>query len=260
MMGARPARVLARHLEARTRGVHHVSLLHRALEHDPGRTAVVDPNAERVTYGALLERSAAVASRLLELGGASVRRKHIAFVAPASSAYVSLQWAIWRLGGVAVPLCTAHPLPELQYTVSDSHAALVCSTREYAERAEAAAKACGVPFVPIDAVAGGEPTFVDEPVAGHDPAMLVYTSGTTGRPKGVITTHAALDAQITMLVDAWEWVPEDRILHFLPLHHVHGIVNKLACALWVRALPSPFLVCPAPELAATSASPGRGLR
>ncbi|HXV89809.1 MAG TPA: acyl-CoA synthetase [Gemmatimonadales bacterium] len=62
--------------------------------------------------------------------------------------------------------------------------------------------------------------------------MIIYTSGTTGRPKGVVLTHANLAAQITSLVTAWEWRPEDRILLVLPLHHVHGIVNVLACALW----------------------------
>jgi len=63
-----------------------------------------------------------------------------------------------------------------------------------------------------------------------------WAPGTTGRPKGVLTTHTALTAQITDLVSSWEWSSEDHILHFLPLHHVHGVVNKLACALWSGAM------------------------
>ncbi len=62
-------------------------------------------------------------------------------------------------------------------------------------------------------------------------AMIVYTSGTTGRPKGVVTTHAALNAQIESLVTAWEWTASDRTLLTLPLHHVHGILNVVCCAL-----------------------------
>ncbi|GLD96146.1 hypothetical protein PINS_up004824 [Pythium insidiosum] len=60
-------------------------------------------------------------------------------------------------------------------------------------------------------------------------AHIVYTSGTTGRPKGVVTTHAGLTAQIRDVVTAWEMTAQDHLLHFLPLHHVHGILNNLLC-------------------------------
>jgi malonyl-CoA/methylmalonyl-CoA synthetase len=66
-------------------------------------------------------------------------------------------------------------------------------------------------------------------------ALMVYTSGTTGRPKGVVTTHANITAQVGSLVAAWEWRADDAILLVLPLHHVHGIINVLACALWAGA-------------------------
>jgi malonyl-CoA/methylmalonyl-CoA synthetase len=65
--------------------------------------------------------------------------------------------------------------------------------------------------------------------------MIVYTSGTTARPKGVVTTHANIGAQVAALVEAWEWRPTDRLLLALPLHHLHGIVNGLGCALAVNA-------------------------
>ena len=65
--------------------------------------------------------------------------------------------------------------------------------------------------------------------------MILYTSGTTSRPKGVVTTHANITAQITSLVEAWEWSADDGILLCLPLHHVHGIINVVSCALWSGA-------------------------
>ncbi len=72
-------------------------------------------------------------------------------------------------------------------------------------------------------------------------ALILFTSGTTNKPKGVVTTHNMVRAQITTLVTAWEWSEDDVIPLFLPLHHVHGIINVLSCALWsgatVRLMP-----------------------
>jgi malonyl-CoA/methylmalonyl-CoA synthetase len=66
-------------------------------------------------------------------------------------------------------------------------------------------------------------------------AMMLYTSGTTSKPKGVVTTHANIQAQVTSLVEAWGWRRDDRIPLFLPLHHVHAIINILTCGLWSGA-------------------------
>jgi malonyl-CoA/methylmalonyl-CoA synthetase len=65
--------------------------------------------------------------------------------------------------------------------------------------------------------------------------MILYTSGTTSRPKGVVITHANLEAQISTLVQEWGWRDDDCTLCVLPLHHVHGIVNVVSCALWAGA-------------------------
>src|SRR5260370_29744391 len=65
--------------------------------------------------------------------------------------------------------------------------------------------------------------------------MILYASGTTSRPKGVVTTHANITAQIMSLVEAWEWSADDNILLCLPMHHVHGIINVVSCALWSGA-------------------------
>eukprot|EP00188_Purpureofilum_apyrenoidigerum_P002168 Plantae.Rhodophyta-Purpureofilum_apyrenoidigerum.ctg23134.p1 GENE.Plantae.Rhodophyta-Purpureofilum_apyrenoidigerum.ctg23134~~Plantae.Rhodophyta-Purpureofilum_apyrenoidigerum.ctg23134.p1 ORF type:complete len:354 (-),score=72.33 Plantae.Rhodophyta-Purpureofilum_apyrenoidigerum.ctg23134:21-1082(-) len=62
--------------------------------------------------------------------------------------------------------------------------------------------------------------------------MLIYTSGATGRPKGVVWTHSMLESQYKALSDAWRWKRDDRIINFLPLHHVHGVNNVVGCAIW----------------------------
>eukprot|EP00292_Cryptomonas_paramecium_P015172 CAMPEP_0113700580 /NCGR_PEP_ID=MMETSP0038_2-20120614/24051_1 /TAXON_ID=2898 /ORGANISM="Cryptomonas paramecium" /LENGTH=140 /DNA_ID=CAMNT_0000624283 /DNA_START=325 /DNA_END=744 /DNA_ORIENTATION=- /assembly_acc=CAM_ASM_000170 len=100
-----------------------------------------------------------------------------------------------------------------------------------------AAERLGVPIVVVNEydqkTVGAADTTVPSDLGEN--ALIVYTSGTTGRPKGVLVRHEALETQITALVKAWEWVPEDRILSVLPLHHVHGIVAVQLCAAWVGA-------------------------
>ncbi|RXM99821.1 Acyl-CoA synthetase family member 3, mitochondrial [Acipenser ruthenus] len=68
-----------------------------------------------------------------------------------------------------------------------------------------------------------------------DRELSPTVSGTTRRPKGVLTTHNNIQAMIQCLVSEWAWTRKDVILHTLPMHHVHGIVNKLLCPLWVGA-------------------------
>ncbi|MDQ3294773.1 MAG: acyl-CoA synthetase, partial [Actinomycetota bacterium] len=62
-------------------------------------------------------------------------------------------------------------------------------------------------------------------------ALIVHTSGTTGRPKGAVHTHRSVTAMVDGLLDAWAWTAADRTVLVLPLHHVHGIVNVVLCAM-----------------------------
>ncbi|KAI7868920.1 hypothetical protein BDF14DRAFT_1789352 [Spinellus fusiger] len=81
----------------------------------------------------------------------------------------------------------------------------------------------------------GLPELTDTHIKGQRSALILFTSGTTGQPKGVVSTHGALEAQTSTLVKAWQWTHLDRIHHTLPLHHIHGIINALACALYSGA-------------------------
>src|SRR5256714_853430 len=175
-----------------------------------------------------------IASRAAALG-VDLREARVAFLASRGFHYVAPQWGIWRAGGVAVPLAPSPPPPELEYVIRDADASVVVADAELAPRLDAVAAASAVRRLGTAGAlaAGPRASLPDVP---HDrAAMILYTSGTTGKPKGVVTTHGSLRAQVTSLVTAWEWTADDRILLVLPLHHVHGIVNVLGCALWSGA-------------------------
>jgi malonyl-CoA/methylmalonyl-CoA synthetase len=197
------------------------------------RTAVVATEGA-FTYAELLSASERVATALLrgmdDLGGARV-----AFLAPPGVAWVAAQWGIWRAGGVAVPLAASHPPPEHAYVIRDAGAAIVLAHPDTADPLAPIAAACGARLVTTVEALAPAPSTLLPALSESRRAMIVYTSGTTGRPKGVVLTHANLAAQVTSLVTAWEWRSDDRILLVLPLHHVHGIVNVVACALWSGA-------------------------
>ena len=196
------------------------------------RTAIKG-DGESYSYGQLLEDSAGVAAALLG-GKTDLEGERVCFLVPPGYDYVAVQWGIWRAGGVAVPLGMMHPLPELEYTLEDTGAMAIVADAGLLEKVRPLAEAHTLPLLSSRELMSHGP--VKLPVLEPDRhAMILYTSGTTSKPKGVVTSHATIQAQITSLVEAWGWTAEDRILHVLPLHHIHGIINVLGCALWSGA-------------------------
>ncbi len=184
-------------------------------------------------YADLMKSSGAIAVNLLE-GREDLEEERIAFLVAPSFEYVAVQWAIWKAGGIAVPLCVHHPLPSIEYVLKDTGSMLIIADETYAELLSPLVSENGWRLMPLTEllkdVSGTLPT-----IGAGRRAMILYTSGTTSKPKGVVTTHRHIEAQITTLVNAWEWEEDDCILNTLPLHHVHGIINAMSCALWVGA-------------------------
>jgi malonyl-CoA/methylmalonyl-CoA synthetase len=186
------------------------------------------------TFAELLERSARAAAALLA-GRQDLAAARVAFLVPPGSRHVTVQWAVWRAGGVAVPLSPHHPPPELAFLLDDSQASIVVAGAEHAEVLRRLAAARRAAFFLDEQLMAAPPAPLPD-VAMSRPALLIYTSGTTSKPKGVLTTHAILDAQMRSLIEAWRWTADDHVLHVLPLHHIHGIVNVLGCALRAGAV------------------------
>jgi malonyl-CoA/methylmalonyl-CoA synthetase len=235
------------------RTVSDLTLIARARVHGD-RTAILEPEGA-FTYRQLLHASHHVAICLLD-GAADLREQRVAFLTPPGVQYAAVQWGIWRAGGIAVPLCVSHPRPELEYAILDADAGAVVAHPSFAEllaplaqthqrrflttldALSAPSPATDIPQSKIQTPRGHPKSKIETPLPHVDEgrrAMILYTSGTTSRPKGVVTTHRNIAAQVTSLITAWEWSPEDHLLHALPLHHIHGIINGLTCALWAGA-------------------------
>jgi malonyl-CoA/methylmalonyl-CoA synthetase len=213
-----------------------------------GRTAVLDSQGA-FTYRDLLDASARAATALLAgrvtcqvtgeatgevTGEGDLREERVAFLVEPGFPWVAAQWGIWRAGGVAVPLPLNSTKPELEYLIDDAEASTLVFDADAAALLAPIVATRGIRALSYEQLLSFQASELPK-VNCERRAMILYTSGTTSRPKGVVTTHANITAQITSLVEAWEWSADDSILLCLPLHHVHGIINVVSCALWSGA-------------------------
>jgi malonyl-CoA/methylmalonyl-CoA synthetase len=193
----------------------------------PGAPALLDgwSTARRVRAAEIDARTAQVAAALTGLGVQTGDR--VVWRARASLTSTFALLGVLRAGGVVVPLSTSASEAEMAHVVADAGpvaaiadgpataafapVATVVGTRELLALAERRAR---------NRTAGPAP-------GPEDNALIVYTSGTTGKPKGAVHTHASLLAGVQALVAAWAWEAEDRLVLCLPLFHVHGLCAGL---------------------------------
>jgi malonyl-CoA/methylmalonyl-CoA synthetase len=197
------------------------------------RPALIDDRGV-TSYRQLDEHASRVGAALLR-GRDDLDGARVAFLIPPGSAWVATLFGIWRAGGIAVPLALSHPSAELEYVIRDAGASIVVAEASLMDRVAPAADAVRAWCVRPEGL-HADSTGPQPPVDPNRRAMMLYTSGTTGKPKGVVTTHANVAAQTRALVEAWRWTAHDRTLLVLPLHHVHGIINVVGSALWSGAV------------------------
>ncbi|OAX77512.1 hypothetical protein ACJ72_08188 [Emergomyces africanus] len=218
--------------------------LFRALQrHDPKSVAVVHSASGRTfTYGSLIGDVLRSQKDLLQCAAASpkniaLRGAPVAFLVENSYDYVVTLLSILASDGIALPLSPSFPAGELRYVLDNSQVGLFLATEKYSTKARELVEA-GLGSVPLLRI-------FDKIVTGADPVaqlhfqdaanlrggMMLYTSGTTNRPKGALLPQSALSAQAQSLVKAWSYSPDDRLLHVLPLHHIHGTVNAILAPL-----------------------------
>ncbi len=225
-------RILSCHVE-RPRSLH--TLLSEAVRRHPGREAVVAGN-RRLTYAELDRLAGTIAENLAARGlGAGER---VALLLCNCVEFVAYLMACTRLGIIVVPLGARLKAPELADAINDCGAAALVYESEYAGNLPAWPELPTLRLrIVIDGAApGAEPgaAFLapveapaPAPVAEDDTAVILYTSGTTGRPKGAMLTHLSLVHSTRNLALCWALGAADRAVLTVPASHVTGLVAIL---------------------------------
>lgn len=218
--------------------------LRKRAERQPSKLALEFRSAEakrRISYGALLESTGRAAAWLERQGVGPGDR--VGLCLPKSLAGIQLHLAACGMGAVSMPLNPAYSRPELEYLLQDSEAKLLVTAHQPngpEPQAQAGLRA------PTRIMAIDPDRFDDDLPSEAGPfdaasvdsartALILYTSGTTGRPKGACLSHGNLTANMDMLGHAWQWSSADILLHALPLFHVHGLLVALHGALHAGA-------------------------
>lgn len=206
---------------------------------DPTAVFLEAGGDRRLCYGDLEKDSARMQGLLQGLGVEKGDR--VVVQVDKSIEAVVLYLACLRSGAIYIPLNTAYTANEVDYFLRDATPRVfICSPQREAELQQVA-EAAGVSAVfTLDADGGGElsdvaasalPAESTVEVGPDDLAAILYTSGTTGRSKGAMLSHANLASNAQVLHDYWQWQPDDVLLHALPIFHVHGLFVALHCAL-----------------------------
>jgi malonyl-CoA/methylmalonyl-CoA synthetase len=178
----------------------------------------LDIDGVAATHGELDARAARVGGFLRARGVEAGDR--VLLCAPTSMELVVTYLGVLRIGATAMPCDAALTAAELEHLLDDAGPVAAFVAPDARERlAEAGDVGTVVAMDEVSAL-DGEPV---DPVADPGPAMLAYTSGTTGAPKGVPLTHANVLASTRGVVKAWRWSADDVLVHALPLSHQHGL-------------------------------------
>ncbi len=193
------------------------------------------------SHSAVIDRARRVATSLLESSGVpSLDGARVAVLAPPGASFVAALFGIMLAGGCAIVLSPLHPAPETRYFCEDAGTRAVLVSRAHASQVAHLRDAFDVRSLePMldepgpSAVSRSAPSL--PAIDDSSPALQLYTSGTTGKPKGAVITHRNLSVQQRLVGQAWGFRPEDVLLHALPLHHMHGLAIALFTALGAGA-------------------------
>jgi malonyl-CoA/methylmalonyl-CoA synthetase len=211
--------------------------------HDRGSALLIDAEGRTLSYADTEAAVARLSGALVQLGLRPGDR--VSVQVEKSPELLILYLACLAGGFVFHPINTAYLEGELSYLLGDAEPALAVIRPEMAERIAPVARAAGVRTL-LTLGDAGDGTLLEAaatapaiddvcPCGVDDLAALLYSSGTTGKPKGAMLTHGNLASNAAALVRAWEFSSSDRLLHALPLFHAHGLFVGISCSLYAGA-------------------------
>jgi malonyl-CoA/methylmalonyl-CoA synthetase len=208
-----------------------------ARDGESRRPAILDDEGSH-DYGELEQRSRRAAAALLA-GAPSLDGRRVALLVSPGAAWVEAFFGVLRAGGCAVILSPLHPLAETTYFCEDAGVETIIASSDLAPRLDEPARTRRL--ISIEELRAAAPSTALPAVTSSSAALQLYTSGTTGRPKGAVLTHANLGVQQEAIARAWAHSPSDVLVHALPLHHLHGLgialLNLLGAGASARLLP-----------------------
>ena len=185
----------------------------------------IDVDGRTHTFGELDAYASQLAHALTARGVG--RGDRLCFYLPNSLDLIALYLAVTRIGAIVVPMNILYRDREVRHIVADADPVAVIVDAAVAEPASAAAV-----WALADLRADASKRAPQRPARSADgdaPALIVYTSGTTGAPKGAVLTHSALAVNAAALVTCWQMTAADRLHLMLPLFHVHGLCVGVHC-------------------------------
>ena len=195
------------------------------VQRHPDKPLFELPDGRTVSYAETADTAHRIAARLLADGVTPGDR--VAMQVPKSPEAIALYLATLQIGGVFLPLNTAYTGAEMRYFIGDAQPrVLVCAPDrqdDYAEYQEHLVVETLGECADGTLLSGEDRHEENYDATAADPAAILYTSGTTGRSKGAVLTHGNLAANCSALLEAWQFTGDDRLIHALPIFHIHGL-------------------------------------
>ncbi len=182
-------------------------------------------HGEILTFGQLESKARSIGAFLQNKG--LERGDRVILYTPEKLPFLIIHLGIILSGGVSLPLNFSFTKNEMLYFINDSGAHFVFASGEQASLIKQIKDCCPKLreiFSPAETIVkNGSRQFKEPNLRAEDSCFMLYSSGTTGRPKGVVHTHMNLALSLLDLKACWRFVPEDTLLNVLPLFHIHGL-------------------------------------